>query len=53
MFIFSQDSSEVEDLRQSVSHLGGVSHHSGVGKGGDGAPVVLHAHYDQNHLHQL
>lgn len=49
----SQDPSEVEDLRQSLSHSGGVSHHCSAGEGGDGAAVVLYFHYDQNHLHQL
>lgn len=50
---FSQNSSEVEDLRQSVGHSGGVSHHSGAGEGGNGPPAILCSHYDQNHLHQL
>lgn len=50
---FSQDSSEVEDLRQSVGHSRGVFHHSSAGEGGDGTPAILCVNYDQNHLHQL
>ncbi len=53
ILLFSQDSSEAEDLRQSVCHFGGVSPHGRAGEGEDGAPAVLCVYYDQNHLHQL